>query len=171
MPADIAISGDEASVSGWYDLSYLMLSDGEHEVLAHQDITTDPETGYQTIDVPLEYVAPGDDDEDYQEALLSIVLDAEGTIVEEDFYLLDAESGTFGAMTPDPDAVISPVVLVYDEDGWAYERTDGDGIAADLPEIQYSIEYFEPGTTLVLDADIQDYGQQTDTVSVEVDIP
>lgn len=172
LPADLTVGADSASVSGWYDLSYLMLSDGEREVLAHQDITTDPDTGYRTIDVPLEYVAPDADDDEYQDALLSIVVDAEGSIVEEDFYLLDDESGTYGAMTPDADAMLYPVVLVFDdEDGWQYERTDDDGIAADLPAIQFAIEYLEPGTTLVLDADIQDYGQQTDTVSVEVVIP
>ena len=75
-------------------------------------------------------------------------------------------------MTPDPDAVIYPVVLVFDaEDGWQYERTDDEGISADLPAIRFAIEHLEPGTTLVLDADIQDYGQQADTVSVEVVIP
>lgn len=172
MPADLIVGDDAASVSAAYDLSYLMLSDGEREVLAHQDITTDPRTGYQTIDVPLEYVAPDADGDEYQDALLSIVVDAEGSIVEEDFYLLDDESGMYGAMTPDPDAVIYPVVLVFDaEDGWQYERTDDEGISADLPAIQFAIEHLEPGTTLVLDADIQDYGQQADTVSVEVVIP
>lgn len=172
MPADLTAGEDAASVSAWYDLSYLLLSDGEREVLAHQDITTDPDTGYRTIDVPLEYVAPDADGDEYQDALLSIVVDAGGSIVEEDFYLLDDESGTYGAMTPDPDALLYPVVLVFDEeDGWQYERTDDEGIAADLPEIQFTIEHLEPGTTLVLDADIQDYGQQTDTVSVEVVIP
>ncbi|WP_194409230.1 clostripain-related cysteine peptidase [Microbacterium cremeum] len=172
VPAAVTIGDDAATVSGWYDLSYLMLSDGDHEVLAHQDITTDPDSGYRTIDVPLEYVAPDADDDEYQDALLSIVVDDDGTIVEEDFYLLDDESGTYGAMTPDADALIYPVVLVYDdEDGWQYERTDDEGIAADLSAIQFAIDYLEAGTTLVLDADIQDYGQQTDTVSVEVVVP
>ncbi|UOQ90778.1 clostripain-related cysteine peptidase [Agromyces endophyticus] len=169
MPAKLTAGADEASVTAQYDLTYLTVSDGDDEMAVYQDITTDPETGYRTIDVPLEYVAP--DDDEYQDALLSIVLDTAGDVVEEDFYVLD-ESGTYGAMTPDPDARIYPVALVFTGDGeWEYQRTDDVGVAADLPAIQYAFEYLESGTTLVLDADVQDYGQQADTASVEVVIP
>lgn len=169
MPAALTAGDDEASVSARYDLTYLTLSDGDGEIAVYQDITTDDETGYRTIDVPLEYVAP--DDDEYQDALLSIVVDADGSVLEEDFYVVD-ESGTYGAMTPDPEATIYPVALVLTGDEeWEYQRTDDDGIAADLPSIEYALEYLESGTTLVLDADVQDYGQEADTVSVEVVIP
>lgn len=170
VPAQITIDGEQASMSARYDLTFLTLSDGDNEVIVYQDITTDPHTGYRTVDVPLEYVAP--DDDEYQDALLSIVVDADGTIIEEDFYVVDGESGAYGAMSPDPDAWLYPVALVYDDnDGWSYERTDDDGISADLPEIAYALGDLDPGTTLVLDGDVQDYGQQTDTVTVEVMIP
>ncbi|MGX5695515.1 clostripain-related cysteine peptidase [Agromyces soli] len=169
MPAPLTTGPDEASVTAQYDLSYLTLTDGDVTMTVYQDITTDPATGYRTIDVPLEYVAPGE--EEYQDALLSIVIDDEGTVVAEDFYVL-GEAGTYGAMSPDPDARIFPVALVLvDDEAWEYQRIDDVGIAADLPEIQYAFEALEPGTTLVLDADVQDYGQEADTISVEVAIP
>jgi hypothetical protein len=169
MPAPLTMGDDEASISAHYDLSYLVLTDGEDEMYVYRDITTDPETGYRTVDIPLSYVAA--DDDTYQDALLSVIIDDTDTIIEEDFYLID-DSGTYGAMTPDPEARIYPVslVLVGDEE-WEYQITDEDGIAADLPSIQYSLEYLEPGTTLVLDADVQDYGQSADTATVEIEIP
>ncbi|MDW4573506.1 clostripain-related cysteine peptidase [Microbacterium sp. M3] len=170
MPAALTVEADQAAVSAQYDLTFLNLRSGDEEIAVYQDVTTDPETGYRTIDVPLQYVAAGDDE--YQDALISIIVDDEGTILEEDFYLVDEESGTYGAMTPDPDARIYPVALVLvDDEEWEYQRTDDDGIPADLPSIEYLLEDLEPGTTLVLDADVQDYGQSADTVSVEVEIP
>ena len=169
MPAPLTMGDDEASVSARYDLTYLTLSDGDREVPVYQDITTDPDTGYRTIDVPLEYMAPGDDV--YQDALLSIIVDGDGDILEEDFYVLD-ESGMYGAMTPDPDARIHPVALVLVDDAeYEYQRTDDEGLAADLASIEYDLWPLEPGTTLVLDADVQDYGQAADTARVEVVIP
>lgn len=169
MPASLNVGDDEASVSARYDLTYMTLSDGEDEMAVYRSITVDPETGYSTVDIPLSYVAP--DDDEYQDALLSIIVDESGTILEEDFYLID-ESGTYGSMTPDPDARIYPValVLVGDED-WEFQITDDVGISADLPSIEYALEYLESGTTLVLDADVQDYGQSADTASVEIEIP
>lgn len=169
MPAPLTISDNEASVTAQYDLTYLTLTDGEDTMDVYQDITDDPDTGYRTIDVPLEYVAP--DDDAVQDALLSIVVDEEGTIVGEDFYILD-DTGMYGAMSPDPDARIYPVALVLvDDEQWEYQRIDDEGIAADLPAIQYVFETLESGTTLMLDADVQDYGQEADTASVEVAIP
>ncbi len=169
MPAPLTLGAGEASVTAQYDLSYLTLTDGDEVMDVYQDVTTDPRTGYRTIDVPLEYVAPGD--EEYQDALLSIVVDADGAILEEDFYVL-GESGTYGAMSPDPDARIYPVALVLvDDEEWEYQRIDDEGIAADLPAIQYAFEYLGPGTVLVLDADVQDYGQEADTASIELVIP
>ncbi|WP_396667268.1 clostripain-related cysteine peptidase [Microbacterium sp. R86528] len=169
MAVPLSVGVDRASMSVDYDLTYMTLSDGESEIDVYQDVTTDPETGYRTIDVPLEYVSP--DDDVIQDALLSIIVDDDDTILEEDFYLLD-DSGTYGALVPDSDGWIYPVALVLvDDEQWEYERTDDDGISADLPAIEYALNYLEPGTTLVLDADVQDYGQQADTVSVEVDIP
>lgn len=169
MPAALTIGEDQASMTATYDLTYLTLTNGDDTIAVYQDVSVDPDSGYRTIDVPLEYVAP--DDDTYQDALLSIVVDEEGTIVGEDFYLLD-DSGMYGAMSPDPDATIYPValVLVGDEE-WEYQRTDDIGMAADLPSIQYVFEPLESGTTLVLDADVQDYGQEADTVSVEIPIP
>lgn len=169
MPASLTVGEGQASVTAQYDLTYLTLTDGESTMPVYQDITTDAETGYRTIDVPLEYVAAGDDES--QDALLSVVVDTDGTVVGEDFYVID-DSGTYGAMSPDPDAQIYPVALVLvDDEEWEYQRIDDEGIAADLPAIQYVFEYLESGTTLVLDADVQDYGQSADTATVEVDIP
>jgi len=119
----------------------------------------------------MDYVAPGDDDSAYSDGLLSIVLDDDGTIIEQDFFLRD-DSGAMGAFDPDPDGELYPIALVSTEDDeWDYERTDVDGISADLDALEFSVETMPSGEQLVLDVSVQDYSGAEDFSSMVADVP
>ncbi|MCW3493329.1 clostripain-related cysteine peptidase [Microbacterium sp. SSM24] len=157
MPADLVDQDGQSGIQAEYDLTYMLIGDGEDEHLVYQSIGIDPGTGHTVIDIPLDYVAPGDDPAEFEDALLSIVLDDDGTIVEEDLFARDA-SGTLGAFEPDPDGLLFPVALVSTADGeWVYERTGDVGIWADIENLEYLIETVEPGTELALDVSVRDY--------------
>lgn len=157
MPADVVQDDGRAGIAADYDLTYMLIGDGEDEHLVYQSIGIDPGTGNTVIDIPLDYVAPGDDPDEYEDALLSIVLDDEGAILEEDMFARDS-GGTLGAFDPDPDGLLFPVALVSTADGeWIYERTGDVGIWADLENLEYLIEPVEPGTELALDVSVRDY--------------
>lgn len=157
MPADLVEEDGQGGIQAEYDLTYMLIGDGEDEHLVYQSIGIDPGTGHTVIDIPLDYVAPGDDPDQYEDALLSIVLDDDGTILEEDLFARDA-SGTLGAFEPDPDGLLFPVALVSTADGeWVYERTGDVGIWADIENLEYLIETVEPGTELALDVSVRDY--------------
>lgn len=157
MPAQIVEQDGHVGIHADYDLTYMLIGDGEDEHLVYQSIGIDPGTGHTVIDIPLDYVAPGDDPDEYEDALLSIVLDDDGTILEEDLFARDA-GGTLGAFDPDPDGLLFPVALVSTAEGeWVYERTGDVGIWADIENLEYLIETVEPGTELALDVSVRDY--------------
>jgi hypothetical protein len=157
MPADLVEQDGQVGIAADYDLTYLLIGDGEDEHLVYQSIGIDPGTGHTVIDIPLDYVAPGADPDEYEDALLSIVLDDDGTILEEDLFARDA-GGTLGAFDPDPEGLFFPVALVSTADGdWVYERTGEVGIWADLENLEYIVETVEPGTELALDVSVRDY--------------
>lgn len=157
MPAEIVEQDGHVGIQADYDLTYMLIGDGEDEHLVYQSIGIDPGTGHTVIDIPLDYVAPGDDPDEYEDALLSIVLDDDGTILEEDLFARDA-GGTLGAFDPDPDGLLFPVALVSTAEGeWVYERTGDIGIWADIENLEYLIETVEPGTELALDVSVRDY--------------
>lgn len=158
MPADIVETDDgRVGIAADYDLTYMLIGDGEDEHLVYQSIGIDPGTGHTVIDIPLDYVAPGDDPSEYEDALLSVVIDDDGSILEEDMFARDS-SGTLGAFDPDPDGLLFPVALVSTADGeWVYERTGDVGIWSDIENLEYLIETVEPGTELDLDVSVRDY--------------
>ncbi|GAB2832123.1 clostripain-related cysteine peptidase [Microbacterium insulae] len=157
MPAEIVEQDGHVGIQADYDLTYMLIGDGEDEHLVYQSIGIDPGTGHTVIDIPLDYVAPGDDPDEFEDALLSIVLDDDGTILEEDLFARDA-GGTLGAFDPDPDGLLFPVALVSTAEGeWVYERTGDIGIWADIENLEYLIETVEPGTELALDVSVRDY--------------
>jgi hypothetical protein len=169
-PAEIVTDGTPG-VQADYDLTYLTIGDGTTDSVVYQSVGIDPGTGNTVIDIPLDYVAPGDDDSDYSDGLLSIVLDDDGTIIEQDFFLRD-DSGAMGAFDPDPDGGLYPIALVSTEDDeWDYERTDVDGISADLEALEVSVETMPSGEQLVLDVSVQDYSGAEDFSSVVADVP
>lgn len=172
MPAYPAELDGVQGVGADYDLTYLNVSDGTTEALVYQNITTDLETGYTVIDIPLDYVAPGADaDDEYQDAVLTLVLDDDGGILEEDLYGRD-DSGALGPLDPDPEGLLYPIALVSTADGdWVYERTHVDGLVADLESLQYVVEDMPEGVVLTLDMSVWDYSGNGDysTLTVEVE--
>lgn len=171
MPATLTDQGGTPGVEADYDLTYLTIGDGSEDALVYQSIGIDPGTGHTVIDIPLDYVAPGDDPSDYEDALMSIVLDDDGTIIEQDFFARDA-SGSLGAFDPDPEGLLFPVALTSTADGeWIYQQTGVEGIAADLDALEFTVNDMPEGTELTLDLSVTDFGGETDYTSVGVTAP
>lgn len=171
MPATLTEQDGTPGVEADYDLTYLTIGDGSEDALVYQSIGIDPGTGHTVIDIPLDYVAPGDDPSDYEDALMSIVLDDDGTIIEQDFFARDA-SGSLGAFDPDPDGLLFPVALTSTADGeWIYQQTEVEGIAADLDALEFTVNDMPEGTELTLDLSVTDFGGQSDYTSVGMTAP
>lgn len=171
MPASVMEQGGAVGVGADYDLTYLTINDGVEDAFVYQSIGIDPGTGYTVIDIPMDYVAPGDELEDYQDALMSIVLDDNGTILEQDFYARDS-SGSLGALEPDPDGLLFPIALASTADGeWIYQQTVPDGISANLDAIEFVVNDIPEGTELTFDLSVTDFGGQSDYTSVFATAP
>ncbi|WP_169583022.1 clostripain-related cysteine peptidase [Microbacterium thalassium] len=170
MPAYVVEQDGRTGIRADSDLTYMTIGDGAESELVYQSIGIDPGTGNTVIDIPLDYVAPGDDPDVYEDALLSIVIDENGEIIEQDFYARDA-GGTLGAYAPDPEGTLFPIALVSTEDDeWVYQRTGDEGVSADLDSLEYAIEPVPAGTKLLLDLIVRDYSGAGDDVEVWVDI-
>lgn len=168
MPATVMEQDGAVGVGAEYDLTYLTISDGVDDALVYQSIGIDPGTGHTVIDIPIDYVAPGDEPEDYRDALMSIVLDDEGTIIEQDFFARDS-SGSLGAFAPHPDGLLFPVALSSTADGeWVYQQTVPTGIAADLEALEFVVNDIPEGAELTFDLSVTDFGGQSDFTSVFV---
>ena len=170
-PASIADDGS-GEVVGTYDLTALTITDGEDSALAYVSLTDDEEGGF-TIDVPMAYYAPEDiDGETYQDALLSLTVDADGNVVQETYYAYDEASGSYGELTVDPEGIIVPEVLSYDADGNpVWTATSDVGLFADLPNLQYDFAPLPSGTTLYAELTATDYGGNVESVSTQVPVP
>ncbi|QIG40855.1 hypothetical protein G5T42_16380 [Microbacterium sp. 4R-513] len=173
MPALPTEQDGVQGIQADYDLTYLDISDGTEEALVYQNVTTDLDTGYTVIDIPMDYVAPDADDPstEYQDAVLTLVLDDDGTIIQENLYGRD-ESGALGALDPDPDGLLYPIALISTEDDdWVYERTHVNGLKADVEALQYVVEDMPPGVVLTLDLSVWDYSGNGDYATVTVEVP
>ncbi|MFC0681641.1 clostripain-related cysteine peptidase [Lysobacter korlensis] len=172
-PADIAEDGS-GYASGLYDLSALVLTDGEDEALAYFELLVDDETGLATIDVPLGYSAPDDSAGDtYQDALLSLLIDPEGAgLLSETYYAYQEELGTYGELTADPSGLIAPEVLnVLDDGTEEWIATTDVGLWADLPSLQYEFRPLDSATRVYIELWVRDFGGNTDVVSAVVQVP
>lgn len=150
---------DDGTVAGFTDLTVLTLTDADGDsVDAYLELDFDEEGTLAYASVPLDYQAPGSDL--VEPVDLSIVLDAEtGDVLQEVYYLLDEETGSYGELQADPTALIAPVVLVYLPDGTVEWQAYGDGaLFADLPTLQYGLELLDPGTEIYVDLTVTDYG-------------
>ncbi|MGZ0712070.1 clostripain-related cysteine peptidase (plasmid) [Coraliomargarita sp. W4R53] len=171
MPASRTQQGGEAGVAAEFDLTYLTIGDGVEEELVYQSIGIDPGTGHTVVDIPLEYSAPAADPSDYEDALLSIVIDDDGTIIEEDLFATDS-TGTLGAFEPDVEGRLHPVALVATGDGeWQYERTGDGGVLADLQALEYTSHDVSPGVELVFELSVRDFGGGEDFTTVFAEAP
>jgi hypothetical protein len=172
-PAQIAEDGSGLAL-GIYDLTTLTITDGQDTAYAYLSLSVDQEAGVATIDVPLFYQPPDSDGQDPQDVLLSLTVDsATGDVLNETYYLFDAETGTYGELTADPNGLIVPQVLYVSADGEEAEwlPTSDVGLFADLPLLQYSFEPLPSGTPLYIELTVTDFGGNSDSVFAEVEVP
>jgi hypothetical protein len=162
-PATVSEDGSGV-VSGFYDLTALKMDDGIDSAYAYLDLSYDDSSGVVTFDVPLAYYAPGED-EVYDDIVLSLVLDQDGNILSETYYVYNPETDTFGELTADPEGIIVPYVFVLGADGSAqWSPTSDVGLFADLPGIAYDLEPLEAGTELWIELNVTDFGGNTATL-------
>ncbi len=166
------IAGDgSGDVLGIYDLTVMTISDGEDTSYAYLTLTYDDEAEVATIDVPLAYYEPGEQEE-YRDVTLSITFDPESGDVLNETYYGYTEAGTYGELTADPAGIIVPKLLVVAADGTAsWEPASDTGLFADLPNLQYDFETLPSGTPLYAELSVTDFGGNSDSVNAEVVVP
>jgi hypothetical protein len=171
-PATIADDGS-GLVSGFYDLTVLTISDGVDTATAYISLTTDDQSDGFGLEVPMAYYPPGWVDGDpYQDVVLSIAVDGEGTVTSETYYAVDAETGAAGELYAEPDGIVVPRLLNVDAAGTVtWIPTSDVGLYADLPNLQYTFEPLDPGTPLVVTLQVTDFGANTAAISTLVDVP
>ena len=150
---------EDGTVVGFSDLTVLTLTDADGDTVeAYLGLEVPAEGDVAYASVPLDYLPA--DAEEWAPVDLSIVLDAEtGDVLQEVYYLIDEDAGTYGELDADPAALIAPVVLVYLPDGTAEWQPYGDqALFADLPSLTYGLEPLEPGTEVYVDLTVTDYG-------------
>ena len=166
------VSTDGSGVAGaFYNLGYLLMSDGEDSSLAYLSFDQDANSGTATISVPLSYYPPSGDGVD---ALLELGLDpATGSIISETYYTFNQNAGTYGELSVQPDGLIVPLVQTLAPGANQYEwvETTGTGLYADLTRLQYSVEPVPSGTRMVLELWVYDYGGNADYVSAVITVP
>jgi hypothetical protein len=169
--ADIADDGS-AEASGFYDLTSLKITDGEDTAYAYLTLNRGDDESVYSVDVPMAYYE-NSDDEEYDDVLLSLNIDAEsGDVLDETYYVYDEESGGYGELEPSEDGIIVPEVLQIDANGdEVWQPTTDVGLFADLESLDYELEPVPSGTKLQLDLTVYDYGDNSDTVSAVVTVP
>lgn len=163
---------DEPIAVGFYDLTSLVISDGEDSAPAYTSLDySEEEGGASYLNVPLTYYAAADVDRvDPQDVLLALVLDEE--IVSETYYVLDPETGAYGELVPDPDGLIVPNVPTIAPDGTeTWGPTTDIGLYADTTNLTYEFTPLDPGTVIQIDLGVTDFGDNSSTVSGQVEVP
>lgn len=167
-PGAVADDGSNRAI-GIYDLTALSISDGEDTAFAYitLDVPEDEEDEVFTVDVPMAYYEPGDEEgETYQDVLLSLTIDGEsGDVVEETYYAYDEESETYGELTADPEGTIVPEVLNVLPDGTEeWLPTSDVGLFANLEDLRYEFAPLDAGTEIQVELTVYDFGGNADTV-------
>ena len=151
-----------------------MIKDNTDEAVAYVGLSWDDDGGFGTIDVPMVYFAPEDVGTDiFSDVVLLIVFDSEtGDVVQETYYVVDEESGTWGELSAEPDGIVIPKVPNYLADGTEQWLPTSDvGLFADLPNLVYELRPLPSGTPLHAELTVVDFGGNTDTVPVDVVVP
>ncbi len=164
---------DDGTAAGFYDLTTLVIRDGEDAATAYLTLVDDGTSETYTIDVPMAYYAPDAADDEYQDVLLTLTVEAAtGDIVDETYYVYDELLETYGELTADPAGVIVPEVYVEGADGVGeWVPTSDTGLYADLPSLEYDFVALDPGTSVYIDLTIVDFGGNSDTVAAVVEVP
>jgi len=169
-PAQVSTDGSGIA-SAFYNLGYLLISDGEDSSLAYLSFAQDESSGTATISVPLAYYSPSGDGVD---ALLELGLDpATGSIISETYYTFNQDAGTYGELSVEPAGLIVPLVQVLQPGATQYEwiETTGTGLSAELASLQYGVEPIPSGTRMVVELWVYDYGGNADYVSAVITVP
>ena len=166
---------DDGTVSAFYDLSILTMSDGYDTSYAYTYFTVDEDENLYFFDIPLGYMPSNElenDDAPIHDVELSLVIDGDtGDILSEVYYEVD-ESGQWGELMADPEGAIFPVVQMENDDGSLDWVSASDlWLYADLDALTYSFEPLPEGITVIADLYVYDYGDNSDYVSVETTVP
>ena len=93
-------------------------------------------------------------------------------MVQETYYSYNEDSGGYGELNVDPEGIIVPEVLSFDDDGNpVWTATSDVGLFANLPDLQYDFERLPSGTRLYVELSVTDYGGRTESISAEVQVP
>ena len=166
---------DDGTVTAFYDLSILTMSDGFDTSYAYTYFTVDEDENLYFFDIPLGYMSSNElenDDAPIHDVELSLVIDGDTSeILSEVYYEVD-ESGQWGELMADPEGAIFPVVQMENDDGSLDWVSASDlWLYADLDELTYSFEPLPEGITIIADLYVYDYGGNSDYVSVETTVP
>lgn len=171
-PAEVADDGS-GLVVGVYDLTQLTISDGEDTVSAYLELGAETD-GVFSISVPMGYYSPDDvDSESYQDALLSLTVDAaSGDVLNEMYYSYKPSTGMYGQLAAKPDGIIVPEVLnVLDDGSEEWLATDDYGLYAKLADLSYDFPALPSGTQLFIELWVVDFAGNGQAVSALVEVP
>lgn len=177
-----AIFGDEdssyepdgtATVSDFYDLTMLQISDGVDTMDAYLSLGYDSD-GLFIFDVPM--MAQDADDttgETARDVTLELGVDPEtGDVVSEVYYAQQGGTDNYGEFTPDDNTVMFPLWQFQDSAGeswWA--PTEGPGLWADLANFKYEFVPLDAGTEVLLQLNAVDFGGNAASVSASFLVP
>ena len=167
---------DDGTVTAFYDLSILTMSDGFDTSYAYTYFTVDEDENLYFFDIPLGYMSSDElenDDAPIHDVELSLVIDGNTSeILSEVYYEVD-EAGQWGELLADPEGAIFPILQMENDDGsldWV-SPSDSMWLYADLDELTYSFEPLQEGITVIADLYVYDYGGNSDYVSIETTVP
>jgi hypothetical protein len=172
-PAEVSADGT-GTASGFYDLTYLTISDGVDTSSAYLSYSLDEAAGTATVDVPISYYPPdGSGAQPVTDALLSLGLSpSTGSIVSEVYYAYNPDSGTYGELTVESTGLIVPLVQnLYPDGSTEWVPTNDVGLYAQLANLQYALEPLESGTQLYVELWVVDFGGNSDFVNAVVTVP
>ena len=177
-----AIFGDEdssyeadgtATVTDYYDLTMLQITDGVDTMNAYLSLGYDSE-GLFVFNVPMiSQSATDETGETAHNVTLSLAVDPEsGEVISEVYYAEQTETGNYGEFTPAEDALMFPLWQYQDANGeitWA--PTEGPGLWADLANFEYNFVPLDQGTEVWLGLVAVDFGGNTASVSATFQAP
>jgi len=170
-PAQVSSDGS-GRAGAFYNLGFLVISDGEDTALAYMGFSQDANAGTASVSVPLNYYRPGAADP--VDALLELGLDpATGAIVSENYYTFNPTAGTYGELSVEPGGLIVPVVQTWvPETGqYVWEEVAERGLVADTSKLDYSVRPVPSGTRMVLELWVFDFGGNSDFVDAAITVP
>ena len=159
---------------GVYDLTRVLLSDGEDSAFGFTQITFNEQITFFTLTVPLWYRAPIDPAAgryaDPIEVTLLKTYDMETEESTKGMFI--SSDGTLGPFTPDPQGLLFPKVARRSPGGeLEWVPSTEVGLWADMAALQVDFVDLPAGTRLRSELTISDYGGYSATAVVSVTLP